>query len=234
MSFYQNILMFCLAFAILFMALNGRSLASEMTPEVFIQEMLNEVGAELSDCPADMADPGSERVAVCARLEMEYKKFKRTWDKRVKDRIRSSLNSRTITAWRDNKLGYERLYEIDGTLIKVFRSKDRHDLIFSYFKDIEYCETGKSSYPHNLEIKEAENIVPPKLIPESKVSPAYPWIARRNKKEGKVIMQAVIKKDGTVDDVCVLRVDTPGFNFEIAAAIAMRQWRYKPALQDGR
>ncbi|MEW5806620.1 MAG: energy transducer TonB [Acidobacteriota bacterium] len=37
-----------------------------------------------------------------------------------------------------------------------------------------------------------------------------------------------------MDDVCVLRVDTPGFNFEIAAAIAMRQWRYKPALQDGR
>ena len=57
---------------------------------------------------------------------------------------------------------------------------------------------------------------------------------RRIKRLENVILQAVITKSGTVEDVKVLRVDKPNIGFESAAVAAVEQWRYKPATQAGR
>ena len=46
--------------------------------------------------------------------------------------------------------------------------------------------------------------------------------------------QAIIRADGTVGDVQVLRTNRPQMGFEEAAISAVREWMYKPALQNGR
>lgn len=74
----------------------------------------------------------------------------------------------------------------------------------------------------------------PELIPSSKVSPKYPAKARKKKVQGTVILQAVVRKDGTVGSVTVLKSPGPRFDFDEAAMVAVRQWRYKPALKDGK
>ncbi|MEW5805847.1 MAG: energy transducer TonB [Acidobacteriota bacterium] len=74
----------------------------------------------------------------------------------------------------------------------------------------------------------------PELIPETKLLPVYPELARKAKIEGSVILQAVIKKDGTVGDIVILRSPGAKLGFEEAAAEAVKKWRYKPALQNGR
>ena len=74
----------------------------------------------------------------------------------------------------------------------------------------------------------------PELIPESKIDPEYPETARRAQLEGSVILQAVIVRDGTVEEIRVLRCSTPGVGFEQAAVDAVRIWRYRPAEQNGR
>ena len=74
----------------------------------------------------------------------------------------------------------------------------------------------------------------PVLIDESKVEPAFPEIARQARVEGNVILQAIIRADGTVGEVEVLRVNRPNMGFETAAIEAVQQWRYEPAMQNGR
>jgi periplasmic protein TonB len=63
-----------------------------------------------------------------------------------------------------------------------------------------------------------------------KVEPQYPSIARASRMEGSVVVDAVIRKDGSVSDVKVLRSTNP--LFEQACVEAVRQWRFTPGSQD--
>ncbi len=74
------------------------------------------------------------------------------------------------------------------------------------------------------------DVVLPVII--KKVEPSYPDIARRARIEGKVILQAVIDKEGNVNEVTVLSSSNPMFND--SAIDAVKQRKYKPALQNGR
>jgi TonB family protein len=78
------------------------------------------------------------------------------------------------------------------------------------------------------------NVTNPILIQESKVDPEYPELARVARLEGNVILQAIIHSDGTVGDIEVLRTNRPNMGFEEAAMEAVAQWRYEPALQNGK
>jgi protein TonB len=59
------------------------------------------------------------------------------------------------------------------------------------------------------------------------VAPVYPPIALAARKEGLVILQAIINEDGSVREVKVLRSDPL---FDQAAMVAVRQWRFTPPL----
>lgn len=63
-----------------------------------------------------------------------------------------------------------------------------------------------------------------------KVEPRYPPIAQSARMEGNVVVDAVIRKDGTVSDVTVLQSSNK--MFEQACIDAVRQWRFTPGPQD--
>lgn len=63
-------------------------------------------------------------------------------------------------------------------------------------------------------------------------APAYPELARKLRREGIVILEAIIDKSGNVVDARVLT--DPGFGLSEAALAAVRTWRYQPATLDGR
>ncbi|MGD8331029.1 MAG: M56 family metallopeptidase [Acidobacteriota bacterium] len=64
------------------------------------------------------------------------------------------------------------------------------------------------------------------------VAPEYPELARRARMEGFVILQAVIDRDGNVQDAEVLR--GLGLGLDTAALDAVRQWKYTPTYYKGR
>jgi len=58
-----------------------------------------------------------------------------------------------------------------------------------------------------------------------KVQPAYPVLARSARIQGAVVLQAVISKQGTIENLKVLS----GHPILVPAAIdAVKQWRYRP------
>jgi protein TonB len=66
------------------------------------------------------------------------------------------------------------------------------------------------------------------------VQPKYPEIARKAKVAGRVILQAIVRQDGSVGDIQVLSSPGKSFGFDESAVEALRQWRYKPGLQNGK
>jgi periplasmic protein TonB len=67
-----------------------------------------------------------------------------------------------------------------------------------------------------------------KLI--DKVTPFYPAMARAARVQGTVVLQAVISKTGTIEN---LRVESGPALLQQAAIDAVKQWRYQPYLLDG-
>jgi TonB family protein len=74
----------------------------------------------------------------------------------------------------------------------------------------------------------------PTLIMASKVDPDYPESHRIERQQGRVILLAVIRKDGTIGEISILRSNMMHSDFEKAAYAAVSQWRYEPAMKDGK
>lgn len=72
------------------------------------------------------------------------------------------------------------------------------------------------------EVQQADLIYAPR--------PAYPFLAKSSRIQGAVVLDAIISKDGTVDNLAV----KSGHPLLIQAAMdAVRQWRYRPTLLNG-
>jgi TonB family protein len=72
-------------------------------------------------------------------------------------------------------------------------------------------------------------IDPPTLLRE--VKPAYTDEARRRAIEGNVVLQIIVRADGSVGDVRVVHTLSAGL--EARAVDAVRQWRFSPARHQG-
>jgi len=62
------------------------------------------------------------------------------------------------------------------------------------------------------------------------VAPIYPQVAREARRQGVVILEAVIDASGNVTSVSVLRGDPL---LDQAALDAVQQWKFKPATLNG-
>jgi protein TonB len=71
----------------------------------------------------------------------------------------------------------------------------------------------------------------PKLVKE--VKPEYTPEARAAKIQGTVLLQAVIRADGTVGDVNVRRSLDDKYGLDQRAIAAVKQWLFTPGMKDG-
>ncbi|MFH1463774.1 MAG: energy transducer TonB [Pseudomonadota bacterium] len=72
---------------------------------------------------------------------------------------------------------------------------------------------------------------PPEVL--SRVPPRYPTAALDAEREGVVTLRLLVDQEGAVQRVEVLEAEPPGV-FEQAATDAVSQWRYRPAVYQGR
>lgn len=74
-------------------------------------------------------------------------------------------------------------------------------------------------------------VMPPRLI--HKVPPHYPEAARAAGIQGAVELEIIVKADGSVGNIKVLRVPRKEMGFEEAAINAVRQWKFLPGAYMG-
>jgi periplasmic protein TonB len=66
----------------------------------------------------------------------------------------------------------------------------------------------------------------------SRVEPEYSEEARKARYEGTVLLEAIIRKDGRIDTIRLLR--SLGFGLDQNAIDALKKWRFHPGLKDGK
>ena len=74
-------------------------------------------------------------------------------------------------------------------------------------------------------------VEPPRIL--NKVDPRYTAEAMRAKVQGTVIVQAIVRPDGSVTDVEVIKSLDPTFGLDQEAVRAARQWRFYPGTRLG-
>jgi protein TonB len=89
---------------------------------------------------------------------------------------------------------------------------------------------GASVQPTSNAAEHVKMSVDTSHVLERPVQPSYPMLARQMKVQGAVILQALIGTDGAIQDLKVL--SGPSI-LASAAQEAVRQWRFKPYLQNG-
>lgn len=72
-------------------------------------------------------------------------------------------------------------------------------------------------------------VTPPTIL--QRVEPQYSEEARKARYQGTVVLEAVVRRDGTVDILRVVR--SLGFGLDENAMQALRQWRFKPGMKNG-
>lgn len=100
--------------------------------------------------------------------------------------------------------------------------------------DLRYAVTDSDTVIATLQSPSlpTEDVTMPKLI--TKVDPIYPDDARQARIGGKVILQAVIRKDGSVGEIQVLSNDSGLTSLAESAVTSARQRTYSPAMKQGR
>jgi TonB family protein len=63
------------------------------------------------------------------------------------------------------------------------------------------------------------------------VEPQYSEEARKARYQGTVVLEAIVRKDGTVDILRVVR--SLGFGLDENAIQALKQWRFRPGTKGG-
>jgi protein TonB len=71
----------------------------------------------------------------------------------------------------------------------------------------------------------------PQLVRE--VKPAYTSDAMRAKIQGTVLLECIVRPDGSVTDIQVLRSLDPTFGLDQEAIKAAKQWRFRPGMRLG-
>jgi TonB family protein len=90
------------------------------------------------------------------------------------------------------------------------------------------AQTVTTPLPGNI-VRLGPGVIPPTII--SKVEPQYTDEARAAKYSGTVVLEAIVRTDGTIDVTRVVRA--LGLGLDEAAVNAVKQWRFRPGMRDG-
>lgn len=109
--------------------------------------------------------------------------------------------------------------------------------VFAFSFKLNDASNGKSlvslaavASPGEEPLQLGPGITPPKIV--TKVNPSYPVEAKKEKREGTVVLALVVTEKGLPEDVRVAK--SAAVDLDESAMAAVRQWKYEPALKDGK
>jgi TonB family protein len=233
----------------------------EKSPETLVDEFADAIFSEMTaiqiPCDEELADrsSGAGVGVICARAFLNFEGFLNEWNRSLEQRA-GAFDLVPVFPWKktaDSHMGVYTLEDIpvaimfsdlDGIVVVTYPGTTMWEVgersVLALFEAVARSE--KTTPAERGEVESTQDGPPyvagvgsvsnPRLIQSSKVPPSYPEQAREELLEASVIMQAIVREDGTIGDLEILECTRLGMGFEDAAIEAVRQWRYEPALLD--
>jgi TonB family protein len=203
----------------------GPARAIEPDAETMVHAMLDGTGAEVVDCP--VVNVPYAREHLCVKHPSTLHSFRQEWD----DYLPEVIDVRSRDSWSDWTMDWGtccyRDHRVAGGGLRV--TLDFHANLVS----IVHGASGSISSDGTNAIPRAGSagISEPVILEREK--PVYPKEAKKQKIAGKVALEVVVQREGTVGDLGLIWACPQGYGLEEAAAETVRQWRFEPAMRDG-
>lgn len=173
--------------------------------------------------------PDEFETRFCAAVKGSSTKLKRAWDQGL-EALNGTPTVEPVTDWHSGRGLHWRYYQVDGQPIVVQHNPKSKTL-----------EILGSSLPR-CEVELPEGMVTIMGGGEDATSPElsyargfyWPFRAHKANQAGKVRLIGIVTTEGAVVDLCVDSLEPPIVDLEISAAKAVRTWRFKPAMSDGK
>jgi len=202
----------------------GPAGALEPDAGTLVHAMLDGTGAEVVDCP--VVDVRYARSHVCAKHDSTLHAFRHAWDEYLPEVIdvpASDSSSDWTMGWgaccfRD--------HSVAGGGLRV--TLDFHSNLVS----IVHGASGAFSSDGTNAIPRAGTAGISEPVALEREKPVYPKEAKKQKIAGKVALEVVVQRDGTVGDLGLVWACPQGYGLEEAAAETVRNWRFEPAVRE--
>ncbi|MCP3982245.1 MAG: energy transducer TonB [bacterium] len=207
----------------------------------FARAIMKHVNAARFDCPQELLDRYPERSVLCGSLPSDFSRFKSSWEFNMR---RQNLPGpvRPESSWVKRGGIYVRDYKVAGADVTILFNDEKNRLAIAHAV-LDAGETDLARASEDSANGDAQKLKPrmagfggvtnPRLIQDSRVEPIYPEQPHADGVEGSVILEVVVRTDGTVGDMSVLRCRPEGAGFEEAAMAAVKQWRYEAGQYKG-
>ena len=223
---------FGLIVAVVTAALISTLAATAESATFVVESILEGLDAPIVDCPHywEVLASETERVALCAKYDGDFPFFKLQW-KEEAHRFPSLVPA---GPWKQSQGGLVASidrpfngpdFAITVRATQAFEGAAFHGLLVLVMMP-EYEQGPRETY-----IAGEDGVTEPVLL--RKRQPDYPSLAQITNVRGSVVLDVVVRADGTVGAVKVLKCDRPGMGFEKAARDAVREWVFTPATLNG-
>jgi len=184
------------------------------------------VEAAPTACPDEIESFGAAGIAVCGRVDAEFKVLKKTLKAFLEER--PEVVELTGTRWRREGDYRARRFFVDREMFTILFHPEQRTLALLPSRT---CFDEQTLARWQPRVAIAEGIATPTIALRAGVD--YPEEARAARTAGIVVLQAIIGKAGTIEDSCLVYVLPERMGFEAAALASVKQWRYEPARQGG-
>ena len=192
-----------------------------------VQALVDHLAARPVDCPTELLAPDIVDRTYCAEIDLAFKPLR----KAVLKFIRTNQNAGTaqLGEWSGLDGGLHATPLLLGSLVvrMVFDTQTATLLLIPH----DGCVEGSGAMSPGVFEWAAVGVVKPERL-EFHV-PEFPERARAFRVTGVVVLQAVVRKNGTTGEHCVLYAQPRGYGFVESAMSALKRARYKPATLDG-
>lgn len=198
--------------------------ASEESAAAFVKAVLGQISVKDEPCRETPEGAGPGSVWTCAKASSDFETFSTAWDAAAKKPGNLPVAPKAVTGWQTQVGGSIRWYAVADKWVVVAYDTASRQVLISYSKDKD------GVFPI------VSGVVAPKRLPQEIPSGE----TRRDERgglqagaQGVVVLNAVVRGDGTVSDVEVLGCMPRHRGLEQAAVRALKKWRYEPGTVDG-
>jgi hypothetical protein len=192
-----------------------------------VQVLVDHLGARTVDCPAELLAPDVVDRTYCGKIDLEFKPLRKAVLKFLhKNR---DVDAVQLEEWSTLNGGLRATPLLLGSLVLrlVYDPQTSTLLLIPHGG----CLEDSGTLAPGLFEWVGEDLVEPERL-EFPV-PEFPERARTFRVEGVVVLQAIVKKNGTTGQHCVIHAEPRGYGFVASAMSALKRSRYKPATLDG-
>lgn len=221
-------------FWLLILALTAVPTYGDEDVDLLIAYLLDALDSSQTVCAESrLAEYAGQRL-VCGDYDHSFSGLKFDWEQVMRhSRLPLPLSTESAWTYRDGAFRITYTYGVGRELQVAFDRKNER-LQFAYHETDVDSHAGRTpAASGGPRMAGFGGVSLPRLIEESRVEPLRSIRAQAERVAGTATLEIVVQTDGTVRDVVVLSAAPAGYDFDVSALDAVRQWTFAPALFEG-